>query len=132
VITGAARFVARYPRVWHVIDAEGAGAWLTAIGLLPAAALFRLAGLPMMAPTAKVSAASSWAGGEKLSLRPQLMPDARLLPTLDGIFAGDPIAWRRHINAHVFFWVEERRRDAVVRAYMRGRSTEPHRRAYLP
>ena len=29
---GAARFAARYPVVWHVIEAEGAGPWLAATG----------------------------------------------------------------------------------------------------
>ena len=57
------------------------------------------------------------------------MNDARLLPTLAGSFAGRPTAWRRHVNAHVFFWAEERRRDAFMRACMRlrGRSGTPPR-----
>ena len=30
VIDGAARLAARYPRVWHVIEADGAASWITA------------------------------------------------------------------------------------------------------
>jgi len=55
-------------------------------------------------------------------LRPQLMADQRLAPTLAGGFAGRPGAWRAHINAHVFFWTEPRRRDAFVAACLRLRS----------
>jgi hypothetical protein len=49
------------------------------------------------------------------------MADRRLLPTLGGAFAGRPDQWRRHINGHVFFWTEPRRRDAFTHACMRLR-----------
>ena len=42
---GAARFAARYPIVWHVIEADGAGDWLPETGLMPTADLLRIAGL---------------------------------------------------------------------------------------
>jgi hypothetical protein len=124
VTTGAARFVARYPRVWHVIEAEGAGAWLMAMGLLPAATLFQLSGLADDGSNRDCFRRLELGGQRKAILRPQLMPDARLVPTLGGAFADNPTAWRRHINAHVFFWVEERRRDAFVRACVRLRAHE--------
>jgi hypothetical protein len=118
---GAARFAARYPCVWHVIEADGAGLWLSETGLLPAAMLFHLAGLP--------DDGANRDGFRRLPfeeqciavVRPQLMNDARLLPTLAGSFVGNPRAWRRHVNAHVFFWAEERRRDAFMQACMRLR-----------
>jgi hypothetical protein len=49
------------------------------------------------------------------------MPDHRLLPTLGGTFAGRPDLWRSHVDRHIFFWVEPRRRDAFVRACTRLR-----------
>jgi hypothetical protein len=49
------------------------------------------------------------------------MQDHRLLPTLAGGFAGRPDLWRHHVDRHVFFWAEERRRDAFMRACMRLR-----------
>jgi Family of unknown function (DUF7002) len=118
---GAARFAARYPVVWHVIEAEGAGAWLSAMGLLPAAALFALAGLPDEGANRDGFQRLQVGGQLTAIVRPQLMQHARLLPTLGGRFAGDPNAWRRHINAHVFFWTEPRRRDAFIRACVRLR-----------
>ena len=50
------------------------------------------------------------------------MTDRLLTPTLAGRFAGQPDAWRHHINAHVFFWTEPRRRDAFLAACLRLRS----------
>jgi len=112
---GAARLAARYPQVWHVIEADGAGPWLAETGLLPAAALqggganrHSFLRIPL-------------AGGGIAVLRPQRMPDPTLLPTLAGGFAGRPECWRRHVDQHVFFWAEVRRRDAFARACMRLR-----------
>ena len=119
---GAARFAARYPRVWHVIEADGAGPWLVETGLFPAADLWEdganrddFRRVPL-------------GDGRIAVLRPQLMPDRRLLPTLGGAFAGRPDQWRRHVNSHVFFWTEPRRRDAFARACMRLRAdaARPH------
>jgi hypothetical protein len=118
---GAARFYARYPRVWHVIEADGAGPWLSETGLLPAAVLFELAGLPDDGANRDDFRRVPFEEQRIAVVRPQLMNDARLLPTLAGSFAGNPTAWRRHVNAHVFFWAEERRRDAFMRACMRLR-----------
>jgi hypothetical protein len=50
------------------------------------------------------------------------MPDHRLLPVLAGAFAGRPDLWREHIDKHVFFWAERRRRDAFIRACLRLRA----------
>jgi hypothetical protein len=126
---GAARFSARYPRVWHVIEADGAGPWLCETGLLPAAMLFELAGVPDDGANRDDFRRLYFAGQRTAVVRPQLMNDPRLLPTLAGSFTGNPTAWRRHVNAHVFFWAEERRRDAFLRACvrLRGRSGIPPR-----
>jgi hypothetical protein len=114
---GAVRLAARYPRVWHVIEADGAGPWLMATGLLPAAHL-RYCGTNRDAfdPV-------DLGRGRTAVLRPQQMPDHRLLPTLAGAFAGHPNLWRAHIDRHVFFWAEARRRDAFTRACVRLRGT---------
>jgi hypothetical protein len=50
------------------------------------------------------------------------MPDHRLLPALAGAFTGRPDLWRQHVDRHVFFWAEQRRRDAFIRACIRLRS----------
>jgi hypothetical protein len=113
---GAARLVARYPTVWHIIEADGAGPWLAETGLLPAAFLVWLDGANREA-FRRVDLGE----GRVAMLRPQLMADHRLLPTLAGAFAGRPEAWRRHVDAHVFFWTEARRRDAFARACRRLR-----------
>jgi hypothetical protein len=119
---GAARLATRYPRVWHVIEADGAGAWLTNTGLRPAADLYRLAGLePDGANRAAFQRVELSAGGIAI-LRPQLMADQALTATLAGSFTGRPDAWRQHIDAHVFFWLEPRRRDGFVRACARLRA----------
>ncbi len=113
---GAARFAARYPRVWHVIEADGAGPWLSETGLLPAADL-RPGG------TNRDSFDRVGLGTGRIAvLRPQQMPDHRLTPTLAGRFAGQPDLWRRHVDSHVFFWAEARRRDAFIRACVRLRA----------
>jgi hypothetical protein len=119
---GAARFAARYPVVWHVIEAEGAGPWLSATGLLPAAALLRLAGVTADGANRDDFRVVGFGDGCVAVLRPQLMEDRWLAPTLSGAFAGHPEAWRRHVNAHVFFWTEQRRRDAFLRACLRLRA----------
>ena len=133
---GAARLAARYPRVWHVIEADGAGAWLTETGLLPAADLYRLAGLEPDGANRDAFQRIDLGRGRIAILRPQLMADRPLTATLAGSFAGRPDAWRRHIDAHVFFWPEPRRRDGFVRACARLRARgsvgrDPHPRACL-
>jgi hypothetical protein len=119
---GAARFAARYPVVWHVIEAEGAGPWLATTGLLPAASLLHLAGIAADGENRNDFRPIAFGNGHVAILRQQIMPDRWLIPTLAGIYAGQPTAWRSLINAHVFLWTEERRRDAFVRACMRLRT----------
>jgi hypothetical protein len=116
---GAARLAIRYPRVWHVMDAEGAGPWLHETGLLPAGMLRH--GGANRDDFIRIE----FGAGYVAVLRPQMMPDHRLVPTLAGAFAGRPEAWRRHVDAHVFFWTEPRRRDAFARACGRLRGTPP-------
>jgi len=108
--------------VWHVIEAEGAGAWLPLTGLLPTATLLRMAGVAASDANRDDFRLISLGNERVAVLRPQLMANAPLTPTLAGRFAGQPGAWRHHINAHVFFWTEPRRRDAFVRASLRLRS----------
>ena len=125
---GAARLAARYRRVWHVIEADGAGPWLTETGLLPAADLYRLAGSVENGTNRDDFHTLELGHGRIAVLRPQLMTDRTLTATLGGSFTGRPDAWRRHINAHVFFWPEPRRRDGFVGACGRLRargSAEP-------
>ncbi|HUN40960.1 MAG TPA: hypothetical protein VMU81_11755 [Acetobacteraceae bacterium] len=128
MIDGAARFAARFPIVWHVIEAEGAGPWLATTGLLPAATLLRLAGTPTdLFPSHEGANRDDFqrvAFGDRCEaiLRQQIMPDRWLIPTLAGAYTGQPAAWRRVINAHVFFWPDERRRDAFIRACLRLRA----------
>ena len=125
---GAGRFVERYPVVWHVIEADGAGPWLRDTGLLPTSTLLRLAGHRDDGANRGDFRRVSFGAGRCAVIRPQVMPDDRLLPTLAGRFAGKPGAWRRHVNAHVFFWTEQRRRDAFLRACQRFRGIgEPPR-----
>ena len=120
---GVARFTTRYPVVWHVIEADGAGDWLTGTGLLPTAELFQIAGVADNGANRDDFRALSLGQGRIAVVRPQVMPDDRLRPTLAGLFRDQPNAWRRHINGHVFFWTEPRRRDAFLRACRRFR---PH------
>ncbi len=101
--------------MWHVIEADGAGDWLIETGLLPSAEL-----RPSGCNRADFHRAELGSGRVAI-LRPQLMPDHRLAPTLAGHFAGQPAAWRRHVDRHVFFWTEPRRRDAFARACVRLR-----------
>jgi hypothetical protein len=121
---GPARLAARYPRVWHIIEADGAGAWLTDTGLLPAAELYRLAGLEPDGANRDAFQRIDLSPGQTAILRPQLMADRTLTATLAGSFAGRPAAWRRHIDAHVFFWAEPRRRDGFIRACARLRARD--------
>ncbi|HTI82493.1 MAG TPA: hypothetical protein VL614_18730 [Acetobacteraceae bacterium] len=120
---GVTRFASRYPVVWHVIEAEGAGDWLPKTGLLPTAELFRIAGVADDGANRDDFRTLPLGRGRIAVIRPQVMPDDRLRPTLAGLFRDQPNAWRRHINGHVFFWTEPRRRDAFLRACQRCR---PH------
>ena len=121
---GAARFAARFPVVWHVVEADGL-AGVEAHGLLPAAALLRRAG---MTPTGRnrddflpVSLGPDAEGGPTAILRFQLMPDAKITPSLHGEFAGQPARWRALIDSQVFFWPDPARRDSFLRACIRDR-----------
>lgn len=126
--TGAERFCARHPRVWHVIEADGLeGARLH--GLRPAAELRTLAGMaedyrnrPDFLPVALP-------GGGGAVLRPQLMLDDDLLPTLTGEYAGRPDLWRRLIDSHVFFWATADRRDRFLNAVTWARRRSPGARS---
>ena len=113
---GVARLATRYPLVWHVIEADGAGPWLRESGLLPANVL-REDG-----ENRDSFVAVTLDYGGVAVLRPQQMPDHLLVPTLAGRFAGRPECWRQHVNRHVFFWAEARRRDAFRHACMRMRT----------
>ena len=113
---GAARLTARYPRVWHVLEADGAGEWLAETGLLPAASLH------CCGANRADFEAIDLGNGRTAILRPQQMPDHRVIATLAGEFVGQPACWRQHVDRHVFFWAEARRRDAFVRACIRLRS----------
>ena len=121
MIDGAARLAARYPVVWHVIEADGAGSWLSETGLLPAAYLQQMAGLADDGSNRNAFRRIDFGAGRSAVLRFQQMPDLQLTPTLAGSFAGRPDLWRRHINQHVFFWAQERRCTAFIRACMRLR-----------
>ena len=120
---GAARFAARYPVVWHVIEAEGAGPWLATMGLLPAAELLRRAGVTADGRNRDDFRRVSLNNNAVALLRPQRMPDAALTATLGGRFRGLPDTWRQLIDEHVFFWADPRRRDRFTEACMRLRVT---------
>jgi hypothetical protein len=115
---GVAGFVARYPRVWHVIEVEGADC----ATLYPATTLRHLSGLPRDSANRETFRSLDLPGGDSAVLRPQLMPDGRLTPTLRGAFAGLPDRWRDHINQHVFFWVTIDRRDRFAAACAKSRN----------
>jgi hypothetical protein len=119
---GAVRFAARYPHVWHIVEADGAGPWLMRTGLFPAAELHRVAGLSSDGTNREDFQPIDLGDARKAILRPQLMQDHRLMPVLAGGYAGRPDLWRRLVDQHVFFWAEERRRDAFMRACMRLRA----------
>ena len=118
VRSGINGFAARYPRVWHVIEAEGAGCEI----LYPAATLRRLAGLPADSANRDDFQRLSLPDGVVAVLRLQLMRDKRLESTLAGCFTGRPGLWRDHINQHVFFWVSGDRRDRFASACVRLRA----------
>jgi hypothetical protein len=111
-------FAARYPRVWHVMEAEGAGCEI----LYPAATLWRLAALPEDNANRDDFQRLTLPGGGQAVLRMQLMRDERLGPTLAGTFHGRPDLWRAHIDRHVFFWVSKDRRDRFIKACVRLRA----------
>ena len=121
---GAARFAARFPVVWHIVEADGL-AGVEAHGLLPAAELLRRAGLP---PTGlnrddflHVPLGPGTEGSPGAVLRFQLMQDAKITPSLRGAFAGQPAQWRALIDSQVFFWPDPARRDSFLRACVRDR-----------
>lgn len=118
---GAARFAARFPIVWHVIEAEGLPG-LAAHGLLPASGLRRLAGAADSSANRDDYEPLALPGGGTAVLRLQIMPDAKLRPSLAGAYAGQPGMWRAHINSHVFFWADPARRDGFLRATLRERA----------
>ena len=115
---GIEGFVARYARVWHVMEAEGTGCGM----LYPAAMLLSLSGLPADGANRDDFELLSLPGGATAVLRKQLMPDERLRPTLSGKFADRPDLWRDHINRHVFFWVSTDRRDRFLSACAKSRA----------
>jgi len=115
---GLAGFAARYPLVWHVMEAEGAGC----ATLYPAASLRARSGLPTDSANRNDFQIVTLPGGATAILRAQLMHDERLCPTLAGIFTGQPERWRDHVNQHVFFWAGEDRRDRFAAACIRLRA----------
>ena len=98
------------------MEADGAGEWLAETGLLPAADL-QLGGA-----NRNDFHCVDLHRGRIAVLRPQQMPEHRLLATLSGAYSNQPERWRRHVDRHVFFWAEARRRDAFTRACMRLRA----------
>jgi hypothetical protein len=121
---GVARFAARFPVVWHVVEADGL-AGVEAHGLLPASELLHRAGLP---PTdrnrddfLRVPLGPGGEGSPAAILRFQLMADAKITPSLQGAFAGQPARWRALIDSQVFFWPDPARRDSFLRACLRDR-----------
>jgi hypothetical protein len=111
-------FAARYPRVWHVIEPEGAECRT----LYPAATLRTLCGLDRDDSNRATFQRLRLPDGSLAVMRPQLMRDERLLPTLAGGYIGRPGQWRHHINQHVFFWVRPDRRDRFATACVRMRA----------
>jgi len=121
---GIARFAARFPVVWHVVEADGL-AGVTSHGLLPAADLLQQTG---DAPTdrnrddfRRVQLGPGAAGGPSAVLRFQLMADAKITPSLHGLVAGQPALWRALMDSQVFFWADPARRDSFLRACRRDR-----------
>jgi hypothetical protein len=118
IASGVEGFAARYPRVWHVMEAEGAG-YDT---LYPAATLRRLGGLAADSANRDDFQRVDLPDGTVAILRKQLMRDERLRPTLAGGFTGQTDRWREHINQHVFFWISRDRRDRFIAACVRLRA----------
>ncbi|MFC0409991.1 DUF7002 family protein [Roseomonas elaeocarpi] len=117
-------FTRRYPRLFHVTD-PAALPGIEADGLLSAEALLRLYAVPdREAILGRNRGRGNFqvlerAGHPGAVLRDQWMPDEPLRACLGGRYRDRPEAWRRLINAHVFFWVEEaqaRRLAGVNRA----------------
>lgn len=117
---GAGRFAARYPTVWHVIEADGleAARWF---GLLPAVELRALAGVPACEDNRDDFVPLVLADGLMAVLRFQQMRDETLRHSLAGAYAGRPQLWRAMIDRRVFFWTEPDRRDKFLRATVRER-----------
>jgi len=116
---GASRFAARFPVVWHVMEADGADACRV---LYPASDLARIAGRDENNANREDFLAVDLPQGGQAVIRPQFMRDAALRPTLGGAFAEQPALWRAHINRHVFFWVTADRRDRFIAAVARARA----------
>ena len=125
---GAARFATRFPVVWHVVEADGLPG-IEAHGLLPAAELLRRAGLPSNDRNRddflRVPLGPGTEGSPAAVLRFQLMADAKITPSLQGAFAGQPARWRALIDSQVFFWPDPARRDSFLRACIRDRQRSP-------
>lgn len=119
---GAARIARRHPVVWHVIEAEGAGADVNRMELLPAGELRRDAGYAGTAANRDEFEAIKLGDRLLAVLRPQQMPDQRLVRSLGGVFAGQPVRRRQHVDGHVFFWACENRRDRFVATCRRDRA----------
>lgn len=119
--SGAGRFAARFPTVWHVIEAEGLPA-ARRFGLLPAAGLRALAGAAACDANRDDFAPLALPGGHTAVLRFQLMRDEALRPSLRGAYAGRPDLWRAMLDRRVFFWADPDRCRAFVRATRRERA----------
>ncbi|WP_426954881.1 DUF7002 family protein [Muricoccus radiodurans] len=119
---GAARFAARHPRLFHVTDPDALPG-IERDGLLSAAALVDLYGVPEPDRPALlddnrgrgVFTRLTRPGLPGATLRDQWMPDAPLTACLRGAYTGRPAAWRRLINSHVFFWVDEAQAHRLAR-----------------
>jgi hypothetical protein len=106
------------------MEPEGAGPWLAATGLLPAADLLAAAGLPHDGACRRDFRLLRFAtpnGAGRAMLRFQQMPDHALAPTLAGTYAGRPADWRRLVDSHVFFWADAGRRDRFIATLARLR-----------
>lgn len=119
--SGAGRFAARFPAVWHVIEAEGVPA-ARRFGLLPAAGLRALAGAPACDANRDDFAPLALPGGYTAVLRFQQMRDEALRPSLRGAYAGRPDLWRAMLDRRVFFWTDPDRCRAFMRAMRRERA----------
>ncbi|WP_338664440.1 hypothetical protein VQH23_04575 [Pararoseomonas sp. SCSIO 73927] len=119
---GAARFAARFPLLFHVTDPEALPG-IRRDGLLSAAALVALYKVPEPERPALLEHNRGRGNFTRLhrdglpgaTLRDQWMPDAPLAQTLHGTYANNPTAWRRHINAHVFFWLNRPQAERLAR-----------------
>jgi len=119
---GAARFAARFPRLFHVTDPDALPG-IERHGLLSAEALVALYEVP---PPDRPALLDENRGRNRFTrlahpglpgatLRDQWMPDAPLTSALRGTYANDPAAWRRLVNAHVFFWLSEAQAEKLAR-----------------